>query len=212
MLLLILFGWMADRLSKSMQDTGKIDAIAWLLKTPSNKLDSLDLFKKAGQIVSSPDGSDYKPRLLELLFPLLASLIKARTAEPDDSRLEYLEVYVSCLAQLSDFPEERGRGYALLWEDAKRHPNLPVEDPRLCKELMELATDPRYNEHSNLKNAATALVEIYGLNDQGEERSKLRRPQLSPWGVPDSNTTVVETEEIVELDSIRKDGYSRVEV
>jgi len=63
MLLLILFGWMADRLSKSMQDTGKIDAIAWLLKTPSDKLDSLDLFKKAGQIVSSPDGSDYKPRL-----------------------------------------------------------------------------------------------------------------------------------------------------
>lgn len=31
MVLLLLFGWMANRLSKSMKDAGKIDAIAWLL-------------------------------------------------------------------------------------------------------------------------------------------------------------------------------------
>jgi hypothetical protein len=75
--------------------------MAWLLKTPSNKLDSRYLLK-AGQIANSPDSSDYKARILELLLPLPSSLIK-HLAEPNDPRLEYLEVYVSCLAELSDF-------------------------------------------------------------------------------------------------------------
>jgi hypothetical protein len=210
MLLLLLFGWMADRLSKSMKDTGKIDAIAWLLKTPS-QCDRMELFKKAGRIASSPDGSDYKPRLLESLFPLLASLIDSHdhTNMPhDDSGLQDLEVYVSCLAQLSDFPEVNGEGFMVLWEDEKRRPNLQVDDPLLHKKLMDLATDPRYDDHPNLKNAAIALVNVYGLNDQGQERSKLHKRQGSAWDVG-STTTLTDS---YELNSVRNGGYSRVEV
>ena len=125
----------------------------------------------------------------------------------DDSGLQDLEVYVSCLAQLSDFPEVNGKGFMVLWEDEKRRPNLQVDDPLLHKKLMDLATDPRYDDYPNLKNAATALVNTYGLNDQGQERSKLHKRQGSAWDV-ESTTTLTDS---YELSSVRKGEYSRVE-
>jgi hypothetical protein len=206
MVSLLVFGWMANRLSKSLSVTGEIDAIAWLLKTTS-KVDSRDLLQKAGQLANSDVNSSYKSRLLELLFPFLSSLIKDHTENPDGSGLEYLEVYVSCLAQLSDFKEDPGKGIRLLWEDAKRLPDLQVEDPQLelRKKLMELATDPRYDRNPNLKKAASALADIYKLNNDQRQGS----------GDADSIITLTESPhsyEEMELTSGRNKGYCRVDV
>jgi hypothetical protein len=67
--------WMFSKTSKSMADTGEIDAIAWLLITEPPQHPAT-FFKKAGQM-TGPDsiGRDYRPRLLESLMPLLTFLI-----------------------------------------------------------------------------------------------------------------------------------------
>jgi hypothetical protein len=66
---------MFSKTSKSMADTGEIDAIAWLLITEPPQHPAT-FFKKAGQM-TGPDsiGRDYRPRLLESLMPLLTLLI-----------------------------------------------------------------------------------------------------------------------------------------
>ena len=93
MVVLILSGWLGSGMSKSMAKTGEIDAIAWLLRsTPSQ---DPTFFKKAGQMVSLSvdyngrlpvdcNSSQYRPRLLKSLMPLLSLLITSHHApEPD---------------------------------------------------------------------------------------------------------------------------------
>lgn len=208
MISLLIFCWMADRLSKSLSVTGEIDAIAWLLKTTS-KADSRDLLQKAGQLANSDANSGYKSRLLELLFPFLLSLIKDHTESSDGSGLEYLEAYVLCLAQLSDFKEDPGEGCTLLWEDAKWLPDLRAEDPQdeLSKKLKELATDPRYDCNPKLKKAASALVDIYKLNNDQKKGSGDADSITTLTGAPHS----YEDEEM-ELVSRRNKGYCRVDL
>ena len=70
MVILALYGWVSSGMSKSMAETGEIDAIAWLLKSTSSQ--DPTFFKKAGQMVV---GSQYQPRLLKSLMPLLSLLI-----------------------------------------------------------------------------------------------------------------------------------------
>jgi hypothetical protein len=72
--------WMFSKMSKSMADTGEIDAIAWLLRT-SPPQDQATFFKKAGQMTGLDSiGCHYRPRLLESLMPLLTLLITSNHA------------------------------------------------------------------------------------------------------------------------------------
>ena len=67
--------WMLSKVSKSMADTGEIDAIAWLLITTPPQHPAT-FFKKAGQMTGFDSiGRHYRPRLLESLVPLLTLLI-----------------------------------------------------------------------------------------------------------------------------------------
>lgn len=50
---------------------------------------------------------------------------------------------------------------------------------------MELAVDLRYDDHSDMKNAATVLVKTQGLKDEGEKRSK---PQGLAWDLGSTTT------------------------
>jgi len=59
MLVLFFYGWMASRMSKSLEGTAEIDAITWLLKLETSP--NPELFKKACRIVSSDSGRDYQP-------------------------------------------------------------------------------------------------------------------------------------------------------
>jgi hypothetical protein len=74
--------WMFSKMSKSMADTGEIDAIAWLLITTPPQY-PVTFFKKASQMTGDKStGCDYRPRLLESLLPLLTPLITSyRTPE-----------------------------------------------------------------------------------------------------------------------------------
>jgi len=202
MLVLLVFGSMASRLAKSMAKTGEIDAIAWLLRSTSSQ--SRELFEKAGKIARSDDGA-HKPRLLESLMPLLSSLIASYPTEmlDDDLQRENLETYVSCLALLSAFTEEKVSCVHLrLREDAKRHPRL---EPSLRNKLLEFKSA---EDSSNLKSAATAILKFYGLDDPGGERSKSQRRQVLGMTRP---TEPAHLYEEVELHSRRTNGYSTVD-
>ena len=86
MVVLILFSWISSGMSKSMAKTGEIDAIAWLLRSTSSQ--DPTFFKKAGQLVSLPaysNSSQYRPRLLKSLMPLLSLLITSYRAPQEPS-------------------------------------------------------------------------------------------------------------------------------
>ena len=77
--------WMMSKMSKSMADTGEIDAIAWLLITAPPQHPAT-LFKKASQMTGFDSiGRHYRPRLLESLIPLLTLLITSYHAPEHDT-------------------------------------------------------------------------------------------------------------------------------
>jgi len=203
--------WIFSKMSKSMADTGEIDAIAWLLTTAPQH--PATFFKKAGQMVGSDSiGCDYRPRLLESLLPLLTLLITShhapqdRTSETiprrsfkielkreqsddvldgryglptslslvyDDTgpidehqQLENLEIYVACLARLSEFTDNEGNPECL-WEDTMQHPKL---ERQLIDKLVEFA-NPRHDFRGNLRSAATKVLNNYGLDMEGNSVS-----------------------------------------
>ena len=167
-------------MSKSMADTGEIDAIAWLLKTASPP-NSADFFRKAGQMtVSDSIGSHYRPRLLESLMPFLSLLIISHHApklpssdsdtqlpssSDEDPHLENLEIYIACLARLSDFTDSEG-WFMCLWEDKMQHPEL--EKPLVDKLVLFANLDPRHRFHDGLRSAATKVLNNYELDMEGK--------------------------------------------
>ncbi|KAF8811283.1 hypothetical protein BYT27DRAFT_6462320 [Phlegmacium glaucopus] len=226
MVLLLLFGIIARPLAKSTKETREIDAIAWLLNSTSS--DSRSLFMKAGKITSSSGdakggvrggvrGGEYKPRLLASLMPLLSSLITSPRTDTqaklhEDSEPTDLEVYVSCLAQLSDFEKYTG-SWRLLHEDGKRHPGL---EQQLVTKLVWLATNPLALEQcgENVKNAAIMVLRNHRLDEHGKEKKQHKRQASGDAG---STITFPEAahsyyyEEPVELYSRGNGGYSRVD-
>ena len=198
LLIEIISNLICGKMSKSMADTGEIDAIAWLLKTspPPHSveppLNLAELFKKAGQMTVSKPGSDYRPRLLESLFPFLSLLITSyhlprlpspgsdtpppsSNAEDSDSKRERenTEIYTACLAQLSDFSDSRGKAL-VFWEDTMRHPVL--EQPLVDKLVQFTKLDSRHHFPDHLKSAATQILKNYNLesligNNEPEARS-----------------------------------------
>ena len=128
-------------------------------------------------------GVDYQPRLLESLMPLLTNFIishhaperpNSDTSHPpssnrsfvEDPDLENLEIYVACLARLSDFEDCEGNLWCLK-EDARQHPKL--EQP-LIRKLVELA-NPRPGFQVGLRSACTRVLENYGLDSEGNSRA-----------------------------------------
>ena len=174
--------WMVSKMSKSMSDTGEIDAIAWLLITTPPQHPAI-FFKKAAQMTGlNCIGVYYRPRLLESLMPLLTLFIilhsapqhptrSSNTHSPsstgnlssdDDPDLENLEIYVACLARLSEFEDCEG-SLGCLREDARQHPKL--EQP-LIRKLVVLA-DPQHGYQVGLRNAATKVLKNYKLDREG---------------------------------------------
>ena len=157
LLFLAMAGWIGTQVSKSMAETGEIDAIAWLLKVkPSQDPASNDSRWASLDSIAEP----YRPRLLKSLMPLLSSLITSHNIEDySESATKNLLIYVSCLAKMSDFKNEEGNFWRL-WEDAASHPKL---EENLCDRLEELA---ELSDHSNLSNAARAILNFYRQDNQ----------------------------------------------
>ena len=140
-LVLVFACWMFSRMSKSMADTGEIDAIAWILITTLPQHPA-SFFKKAGQMTGFDSiGRHFRPRLLESLMPLLTPLMTSYhppehhgsdTHSPqsdavlngrpqtslspvndmvpidEDPHSKDLEIYIVCLARLSEFADCKG--------------------------------------------------------------------------------------------------------
>jgi hypothetical protein len=171
--------WIFSEISKSMADTGEIDAIAWLLKTAPPQ-DPAEYFKKAAQMTDIGSiGFDYRPRLLESLMPFLTLLIiphhapenpNSDTHSPSSSLTrsfdENLEIYIACLARLSEFTDSEG-SFKCLWENAKQHPKL---EPSLIVELVKFTNLPG-NSQDDLRNAAFMVLNNYGLDKGGKLKS-----------------------------------------
>ena len=169
---------MIMEMSKSMVDTGEIDAIAWLLTTAPTQYPAT-LFKKAGQMISSESiGRHYRPRLLESLLPFLTLLTSSHHAPEhpssdthspsssgssnEDRQLEYIEIYIACLARLSEFTDSEGTGVRL-WEDAMQHPKL--EQPLIDK--LVVYANPRHHFQDGLRSAATKVLNNFKLDMEG---------------------------------------------
>ena len=175
--------WFVSKMSKSMADTGEIDAIAWLLTTAPPQYPAI-FFKKAAQMTGlNSVGRHYRARLLESLMPLLTLFIishhtperpehstgssdthspSSNLSSVEDPHLKNLEVYVACLARLSEFEDCEGSLWCLR-EDARKHPKL--EQP-LIRKLADL-TNPRHGYQVGLRSAATRVLDNYGLDAEG---------------------------------------------
>ena len=181
-----------SKMSKSMADTGEIDAIAWLLKTAPQY--TAALFKNAGQMTGLDSiGYHYRPRLLESIMPFLSFLIishhapehhssvnnihspSSRLSTDEDPPLKNLEIYIACLARLSDFSDHKGN-FSCLWEDEMQHAKL--EQP-LVDKLVVLA-NPRHGFQVSLRSAATKVLNNYELDMEGEP---VRSPATVEWSV-----------------------------
>ena len=206
MLVLFFYGWMASRMSKSLEGTAEIDAITWLLKLETSP--NPELFKKACRIVSSDSGRDYQPKVLESLMLLLSSVIASHRP---DMKPKDLETYVSCLAYLAKF-EDKGGSWSRLKEDARKHPKLE-EFEELRKKLVELA-----KHQSPVGRDAGNVLHSHGWDAHGQkidahvEKPLLHKRQIS--GDAASVMTFVESAhsyEDMELHSRHKGGYYSVD-
>ena len=202
-LVLVFACWMFSRLSKSMADTGEVDAIAWLLITiPPQR--PVTFFKKAGQMTGVDSiGRHYRPRLLKTIMPLLSPLITSHHAPEhhssdthppnsdrvsngrtltsltlvnddsdmvpidEDSHSKNLDIYIACLARLSEFTDYGGTFWCLK-EDAMQHPKL--ERP-LRNKLVELANSKRHSQV--VRSASTKILNNFKLDIEG---NPLRSP------------------------------------
>jgi hypothetical protein len=220
MLLLSFYGWMAGRMSKSLEPTAEIDAIIWLLSLetpPDPEIPALFEKLKTCRIISDPGDCDsepkspesykpkgpesykpkkspesYKPKMLESLMPFLSSLIVS-----DRSDME-LEPYVSFLAYLADFENEKG-SWRRAWEDAMSHPRL--EGP-LLRRLEELAKD-----QSRVGTDARKVLDSFGK--KGHKKRQISGDSDTP-----SMMTFVgsaHSYEEMELHPRRKGGYYSVD-
>ena len=166
-------------ISKSMADTGEIDAIAWLLKTSPPQYPAA-FFKKVGQMTGFDTiGCHYRARLLESLMPFFTLLIishrapehpSSDTPSPssslsldEDPHLKNLEIYIASLARLSEFTDYEG-GFWRLWEDARQHPKL--EQPLI--DILVVFANPRHQFQDGLRSAAAKVLNNYELDMEGK--------------------------------------------
>jgi len=208
MLSLLLYGLMASKMSKSLDETTQIDAITWLLKLETSRSSpNPDIFEELSRrFANLSDNYRYKPKILESLMPLLSRIISSPKTEPKD-----LQTYLSCLAYLAKFEDYKGSNW-LLREDARYHPTL---DNPLLDKLVKLADD-----QSPMGTDATNVLRFHGFDPHGkkldthvEKPRRLHKRQIS--GDAASMMTIVESAhsyEEMELHPRRKGGYHSVDV
>ena len=190
MVVLLFYGWMASRMSKSLNGIAETadsesDAIIWLLKLDTSQ--NLDLFKEASRILRGSSFEYYKPKILESLMPLLSSLIVSHRPEME---LEDLEPYVSFLAYLADFNNQTG-SWSRLWEDKMSHPELEYSLRLKLEELVE---------HQTLGRDASKVLCLFGLGERGDTSSMM------------TSVESADSCEKMKHQSKRKGGYYSVDV
>ena len=95
--------------------------------------------------------------------------------EDSDAHLKNLEIYIACLARLSEFTDYEG-SFWCLWEDTMQHPKL--EQPLIDKLVM--LADPRHHFEVGLRSAATKVLNNYELDMEG---NSLRSSVTVLWSV-----------------------------
>ena len=182
MLILLFYGWMASRMSKSLNGVAEpaepakpakpaetvepaelakladseIDAIIWLLRLETSQNPSF--FPEASRILKG--FKYYKPKILESLMPLLSSLIVSHRPEME---LEDLEPYVSFLAYLADFNNQTG-SWSRLWEDKMSHPELEYSLRLKLEELVK---------HPTLGRDASKVLCLFEPRERGDTSSMM---------------------------------------
>ena len=205
MSILFIGGGVARYLAKSSKKTRVIDAMAWLLNSESTPSKIEPLLQRIGQVTfdkGDENGySHYRARLLESLMPLLSSLITSPRTKllHDPSQLKDLEIYVSFLAHLSDFEDDRFRDWKFLkhlGEDAKSH---PVLEDTLRKKLVELI---KYSRSDDLTAAAGVVLSKFGFDENGKKfkngekfknEEKFKLPKLFQFSRDVSDTSSITT-------------------
>jgi hypothetical protein len=82
----------------------------------------------------------------------------------EDPHLKNLEIYVACLARLSDFKDARGN-LLCLWEDARQHPKLKQS---LIDKLVVLANPQNHFQVGlPVRSAATKVLKNFELDMEG---------------------------------------------
>ena len=99
----------------------------------------------------------------------------------EDPHLQNLEIYMSCLAQLSEFEDSKG-SFWCLWEDTKQHPKLE----RLLIDKLVMLAKTRH------RLGAIKILNRYGLNEEGN-------PSTSPAPVSWSAATFFKLRRLVTL-------------
>jgi len=202
----LLFTVFGARLFTFTPETRDTDAVAWLLvSTASQKPEH---FRKAGRISNQPpkDKSPYqhpkdsnydhrKASLLTSLQPLLSSLITSKfqtlnlhqdgtkdQALPAEKTKD-LEIYVACLAQLSNFENFDGS----IWKNqsAVIHPVLSTSNEKSPLEiaLEEISNNPNGKFNSRLESAARDALQYY----KGGEKTEGRNWCMSQGKIQDSH-------------------------
>jgi len=200
-LLFTVFGALLFTFTPETRDT---DAVAWLLvSTASQKPEH---FRKAGQISNKPPNLEHKSEhpnasnydhrkasLLTSLQPLLSSLITSKLqtlkdgtknqAFPAEETLKDVEIYVACLAQLSNFENFHGS----IWKNqsAVIHPVLSPQKEKspLESALEEISTNPNGKFNSLLTSAARDALQHY----KGGEKTEGRNQCISQVKIQDSD-------------------------
>jgi len=172
--LLLLFTIFGSQLFKFTPETRETDAVAWLLDWTASQEPSY--FRKAGEISKKPkddrcqhpkdENYDHrKAFLLTSLLPLLSSLITSKIQYRDSNQEETkdLEIYVACLAQLSNFEPFGGS----IWKNqsALVHPEN-VES--LVESLEKILGVKAWESNSLLRSAAQDALKHY-KKTKGEE-------------------------------------------
>ena len=80
----------------------------------------------------------------------------------EDQQLENLEIYVACLARLSEFTDYEGNSRCL-WEDAMQHPKL--EQPLIDNLVVFAKSQDQFQD--GLRSAAIKVLTNYNLDMDG---------------------------------------------
>ena len=110
-------------------------------------------------------------------LPTSLSLVDDDMGGPvdEDPHMKNLEIYIACLARLSEFKDYEG-SFWCLWEDTMQHPKL--EQPLIDKLVM--LADPRHHFEIGLRSAATKVLNNYELDMEG---NSLRSSATVLWSV-----------------------------
>ena len=190
----LLFTVFGAQLFTFTPETRETDAVAWLLASTASQ--KPEHFKKAGKISMEPKykhplyrypkDSNYDHRkasmltsLLPLLSFLITSKIQSRNSHQEGTKDQVLpeketkdlEIYVACLAQLSDFQNVKGS----IWRNqlAVIHPSLSDSNTTSLVDALEEISkwEGKFNLH--LSSAARDALKYYKVGKKAEGKESV---------------------------------------